>query len=151
MKRFYETIFILRPTLNDQEISESIDSYRSLLQREGAEMLAEEDMGKKKLAYLIRNFQNGHYALFRYESESNAVQELERTFKISEDILRFLTIRLDPKKMPPPEAEKAVEPTVEDASAPAVEPAVEPAPEAGPDETPEPASEPVPEPVSEED
>ena len=123
--------------MKPKEISESIDSYRSLLEREGAEMLAEEDMGKKKLAYLIRNFQNGHYALFQYKSGANAVVELERTFKISEDILRFLTIRLDPKKMPPPEAEKTAEP------APAA--AVEPVAEAPPEPAAEPVAQPAPE------
>lgn len=95
MERFYETIFILRPTLNDQEIADSIESYRSLLSREGAEILHEEDYGKKKLAYTIRHFQNGHYAIFHYRSKPSAVSELERTFKISEDILRYLTVRRD--------------------------------------------------------
>ncbi len=109
MERFYETIFILRPTLNDQEISDSIESYRSLLSREGAEIYQEEDLGKKKLAYTIRHFQNGHYAIFHYRSKPSAVSELERTFKISEDILRFLTVRREApveKKTEAPSAER---------------------------------------------
>lgn len=129
MQRYYETIFILRPTLNDQEISESIESYRNLLQREGAEILSEEDLGKKKLAYLIRNFQNGHYALFQYRSGADAVRELERTFKISEDILRYLTVRLNEKKVTFPDPAQAEEAARLPEEQPAEEPAAEPAPE----------------------
>jgi small subunit ribosomal protein S6 len=107
MERYYETIFILRPTLNDQEISEAIDNYRDLLVRHGAEMIKQEDLGKKKLAYLIKKFQNGHYALFQYKAKAAAVDELERNFKISEDVLRFLTVKLDMKNAPPPAAEES--------------------------------------------
>ena len=113
MQRAYETIFILRPTLNDQEIAETIESYRNLLIREGAQIFKLEDMGKKKLAYLIRHFQNGHYVLVQYTAGANAVHELERTFKISEDLLRYLTVRIDEKTLPEAsEEEKPVE-TVE--------------------------------------
>jgi small subunit ribosomal protein S6 len=100
VERYYETIFILRPTLNDQEISEAIDNYRDLLVRHGAEMIKQEDLGKKKLAYFIKKFQNGHYALYQYKAEAPAVVELERSFKISEDILRYLTVKLDQKNPP---------------------------------------------------
>jgi len=104
VERCYETIFILRPTLNDQEISESIENYKNLLVREGADIYSQEDLGKKKLAYLIQHFQNGHYALFRYSAKPSAVMELERNFKISEDLLRYLTLRIDePERMDIPE------------------------------------------------
>lgn len=103
MERNYETIFILRPTLNDQEISDSIEKYRDLLVREGAEIYRHEDMGKKKLAYEIRHFQNGHYAIFQYRAKPSAVNELERTFKISEDLLRYLTVKIDSAPEPEPE------------------------------------------------
>ena len=115
MERYYETIFILRPTLNDQEISEAIDNYKDLLVRHGAEMLRQEDLGKKKLAYYIKKFQNGHYAIYQYKAEAPAVSELERSFKISEDVLRYLTVKIDEKDVPPPAAEEsgdAVEETV---------------------------------------
>jgi small subunit ribosomal protein S6 len=122
LERIYETIFILRPTLNDQEISEAIESYRDLLVREGAEMYRHEDLGKKKLAYEIKHFQNGHYAIFQYRAKPSAVNELERTFKISEDLLRYLTVRID--EAPEPEPEPEVEPEAEVAAAPEVKPAV---------------------------
>jgi small subunit ribosomal protein S6 len=95
VQKYYETIFIMRPTLNDQEIAELIESYRGILVREGAEILYQADLGKKKLAYIIRHFQNGHYALYRYKAPAAAVRELERSMKINEDLLRFLTVKLD--------------------------------------------------------
>ena len=99
MQRFYETILIVRPTLNDQEIAELIENYRGILVREGAEILHQSDLGKKKLAYTIRHFQNGHYALYRYRAPAAAVRELERSLKINEDLLRFLTVKLDEKEV----------------------------------------------------
>ncbi len=113
MERTYETIFILRPTLNDQEIAETIESYRNLLVREGAQIFKLEDMGKKKLAYLIKHFQNGHYVLMQYNAKPEAVHELERTFKISEDLLRYLSVRIDTKMMPETPEEEKPEETVE--------------------------------------
>ena len=121
MERYYETIFILRPTLNDQEISEAIDNYKDLLVRHGAEMLRQEDLGKKKLAYYIKKFQNGHYAIYQYKAEAPAVSELERSFKISEDVLRYLTVKIDEKDVPPPVADASDDTPVEDSSAPAEE------------------------------
>ena len=99
MQKCYETIFIMRPTLNDQEIAELIENYRGILQREGAEILYQVDLGKKKLAYIIRHFQNGHYALYRYRAPATAVHELERSMKINEDLLRYLTVKLDDKEL----------------------------------------------------
>lgn len=115
MQRCYETIFVLRPTLNDQAIAESIKSYGDLLQREGAEIIKQEDLGKRKLAYTIRHFQNGHYALFLYRAKPSAVNELERTFKISEDLLRFLTVRVDTQEQAERSEEAAVEASEEKA------------------------------------
>lgn len=113
MERTYETVFILRPTLNDQEIAEKIESYRNLLVREGAQIFKLEDMGKKKLAYLIKHFQNGHYVLMQFRSKPEAVHELERTFKISEDLLRYLTVKIDEKTMPETPVEEKPEETAE--------------------------------------
>jgi small subunit ribosomal protein S6 len=89
----------MRPTLNDQEIAELIENYRGILLREGAEILHQADLGKKKLAYVIRHFQNGHYALYRYQAPAAAVHELERSMKINEDLLRYLTVKLDEKEL----------------------------------------------------
>ena len=135
MERYYETIFILRPTLNDQEISEAIDNYKDLLVRHGAEMYKQEDLGKKKLAYLIQKFQNGHYAIYQYKAEAPAVSELERSFKISEDVLRYLTVKLDKNYAPPPPAEESGD-AVEETGAVPEEAAAVPAESSGaPEET----------------
>ena len=109
MQRSYETILIVRPTLNDQEIAELFENYRGILVREGAEILHQADLGKKKLAYTIRHFQNGHYALYRYRAPAAAVRELERSLKINEDLLRFLTVKLDEKEVAVLQAQAAAQ------------------------------------------
>jgi len=109
VQKFYETILIVRPTLNDQEIAELFENYRGILVREGAEILHQADLGKKKLAYIIRHFQNGHYALYRYRAPAAAVRELERSLKINEDLLRFLTVKLDEKEVTVLQAQAAAQ------------------------------------------
>ncbi len=117
MQKFYETILIVRPTLNDQEIAELIENYRGILVREGGEIIHQSDLGKKKLAYTIRHFQNGHYALYRYKAPAAAVRELERSLKINEDLLRFLTVKLDEKEVAAAAAATAAAAAAESAAA----------------------------------
>jgi small subunit ribosomal protein S6 len=126
VQKHYETIFIMRPTLNDQEIAELIENYRGILLREGAEISYQADLGKKKLAYVIRHFQNGHYALYRYKAPAAAVHELERSMKINEDLLRYLTVKLDDKELAA--ANAAVAAAAASAAAAAAEQAALPAP-----------------------
>lgn len=134
MQKFYETIFIMRPTLNDQEIAELIENYRGILVREGAEMLYQTDLGKKKLAYTIRHFQNGHYALYRYKAPAAAVRELERSMKINEDLLRFLTVKLDDKELAAANAAVAAAVAAAAAAAAIEQPAAAPSAPAAPAE-----------------
>ena len=126
MQKSYETILIVRPTLNDQEIADLIENYRGILVREGAEIHHQADLGKKKLAYTIRHFQNGHYALYRYRAPAAAVRELERSLKINEDLLRFLTVKLDEKEVAVLQAQAAAQAAAAAAEAGAL--AAQPAP-----------------------
>jgi len=84
--------------------------------KQGAEMLKFEDWGKKKLAYEIKKQKRGHYAFFQFKGAPAAVSELERTYKMTDAVIKFLTVKLEKElrvKAPPkPKKEKPAGGTV---------------------------------------
>jgi len=95
--REYETTFIVVPNLSDEETNSEVENYRELVEKEGGKEIEIEIMGKRKLAYEIKKHDEGFYAVLRYRTggRTELVSELERRMRTDENILRFLTIRLD--------------------------------------------------------
>ncbi len=95
--REYETTFIVVPNLSDEETNSEIENYRELVEKEGGKEIEIEIMGKRKLAYEIKKHDEGFYTILRYKTggKTELVSELERRMKTDENILRFLTLRLD--------------------------------------------------------
>jgi small subunit ribosomal protein S6 len=99
--RFYESLFIVRPSLSDEEVSQLIDKIKGVLEKAGATLLKIENWGKKKLAYKIQRERRGTYVYLLFQAAGRAAGELERTYRLEDAVLKFLTIRL---KHPPVEA-----------------------------------------------
>ena len=95
MKRHYETVFIATPVLSEDQMKETVEKFRSLLQNNDAEVVHEEDWGLRKLAYPIDKKSTGFYHLIEFEAEGQAIDTLEIEFKRDEPILRFLTVKMD--------------------------------------------------------
>ena len=95
MKRHYETVFIATPVLSEDQMKETVEKFRSLLQNNDAEVVHEEDWGLRKLAYPIDKKSTGFYHLIEFEAEGQAIDTLEIEFKRDERILRFLTVKMD--------------------------------------------------------
>lgn len=91
----YETIYIVVPDLTDDDYKSIQTWAKNIIQNQGGLVAQVEDWGKKKLAYPIRKKVKGAYTLLNYFGNQQAVSELERHFRIKEDILRFLTIKLE--------------------------------------------------------
>jgi len=89
----YETLFVLKPTLTDEETAAQIAKIKDILSKEGAELLATNDMGMRKLAYPVEKNERGYYTILFYKAEGTFINELERNLKINEEILKFLTIK----------------------------------------------------------
>jgi small subunit ribosomal protein S6 len=94
--REYETTFIVQPEISEEGRESFLEKLDGLLSRNGATRLAVEDHGKRKLAYEIRRFQKGHYLTLSFLDEGPAVPELERSLKLEESVLRYLTVLVDP-------------------------------------------------------
>ena len=96
--RFYETMFVVKPTLTQEEIVEKIEFFKSAILNNGGEIAANLDMGMRNLAYEIKKNKRGYYFVIYFKAEAKLVLELERLYRINEDILRFIVIKYDSKK-----------------------------------------------------
>jgi len=91
----YETVFILNPVLSEQQVKETVSKFEDFLTSKGAEMVAKEDWGLKKLAYEIQNKKSGFYHLFEFKAQPDTMLSLEIEFRRDERVMRFLTVNLD--------------------------------------------------------
>jgi len=89
----YETLFVVKPTLTDEETAAQIAKIKDILTKEGAELIATDDMGMRKLAYPVEKNDRGYYTVLFYKAEGTLINELERNLKISEDVIKFLTVK----------------------------------------------------------
>ena len=92
---FYETIFIVKTDLGDEALAEKVTWATDILSSNGAEVINVEQWGKKRLAYQVNKQKHGIYVLMHYEGDPKVVPDLERNFKLSEDILKHLTVKLE--------------------------------------------------------
>lgn len=91
----YESIFIINPNVSDEETAGIIKKMQDVVEKQGGEMLKFEDWGKKKLAYEVNKHKRGHYAFFQFKAAPAAISELERTYKLTDSVVKFLTVKLE--------------------------------------------------------
>ncbi len=94
----YETLFVVKPTLTEEEIASQIAKVKDVLAKEGAELVGTNDMGMRKLAYQVEKHNRGYYTVLFYKAKGATIQELERNLKINEDIIKFLTVKYTKNK-----------------------------------------------------
>jgi small subunit ribosomal protein S6 len=95
----YEVTYILRPALEESEVEERINAIAEIVKGQGGEIGAIERLGKKRLAYEIKDAREGIYVVMPFRSGAAASKELERQLKLHEDVLRGLIVRLDAKML----------------------------------------------------
>jgi small subunit ribosomal protein S6 len=89
----YETMYILRPDLNDDATDQAINKYQSLLKEQGAESIDTQHRGKRRLAYEIGKFREGIYVQMNYSAGGNSIAVMERAMRLSDEVIRYLTIK----------------------------------------------------------
>ncbi len=99
--RQYETGYILSPTISEEETISFIRQMADIVTQKGGRMIRQDVWGKRRLAFSIHRFNEGFYVFFTYEGEGDISLELERRFKQSEAVIRFLTVKKDPRDMGP--------------------------------------------------
>lgn len=96
--RQYETAFLISPDVPEEETEKVILQMADIVSEKKGKMIKQDIWGKRKLAYPIQKFEEAFYVFFHYEGKPDIPAELERRFKQSETILRFFTIRKEPKE-----------------------------------------------------
>lgn len=92
---YYENIFIVRQDMSPGQVEALADTYSALVEGAGGKIVKRELWGLKSLAYRIKKNRKGHYVMLDMESNGDTVVELERQMRLSEDVIRFMTVRLD--------------------------------------------------------
>jgi small subunit ribosomal protein S6 len=95
MSLVYETMYILRPDLGDEQVEQAVAKYQNLLREQGAEDIQIQNRGKRRLAYEIKKHRDGIYIQFNYTGPGTAIAPLERAMRLSEEVIRYLTIKQD--------------------------------------------------------
>jgi len=91
--RRYETIYILRPTMSEDEVNATIENTNTVLNNDGGQILSLDKWGIRTLAYLIEKETQGYYVFCDYATEPGNVTEMERKFRIDESVMKYLTIK----------------------------------------------------------
>ena len=95
MNRVYEVMFIVRPDAAEEDVDKLIAGFATTVTNGGGTVKATEKMGRRKLAYLVRKFNDGNYILLTIEANGAVVAELERRLRVSEPVIKFITVRMD--------------------------------------------------------
>ena len=132
----YETVFIIRPDLEEEAVGAVSDQVTSLIASHDGTVVSLEKTGHRRLAYEVKGFSDGFYFILNYEGQANTTRELERFFRISENIIRYLIVKKEIRPMMRPgkmkkETEVKATPAPEVKATPAPEVKAAPAPEVG--------------------
>jgi small subunit ribosomal protein S6 len=89
----YETICIIKPDLNEDNLAKVIENYQSMLSNQGAKNIITQNRGRRHLKYIMKKFKDGIYIQMNYEANGEVISTLEKNMKIDEQILRFMTVK----------------------------------------------------------
>jgi small subunit ribosomal protein S6 len=95
MPPVYESLFILRPSLPDDDVQKTLEKVKGTLEKAGGTIERLENWGKKKLAYEVKGEKKGVYIQLQFKGNGVAVTEIERLFRLEDAVIKFLTVKLD--------------------------------------------------------
>ena len=146
MNRTYEIMFIVRPDVEEADLDKLIEGFQKNVTDGAGEVRSTEKMGRRRLAYTVRKFNDGFYVLLTIIAAGSLITEIERRLRVSEPVIKFITVRMDEeekrlakikqhrethvKRSAIPAAQPARVASMEAAEAPAAEAPAAPAPAA---------------------
>ena len=95
MERKYEVMFILRPDIAAEEADKLIAGFEATINKGNGKLVSSEKLGNRRLAYTVRKFNEGNYNLLTVEADGSLVAELERRLRVTEPVIKFITVRMD--------------------------------------------------------
>ena len=109
-KPYYETMYILRPDIPEEEVDSHLKKYSEILEKSGTEVLDSQMRGKRRLAYPIAKHKEGIYVQLSHKGNGQQVGTLEKAMRLSEDVIRYLTVKQDGPLPTPKSTSKDDEP-----------------------------------------
>ena len=106
---YYETMYILRPDIPEEEVESHLTKYRDILVETGADVLDNQMRGKRRLAYPIAKHKEGIYVQLSHNGDGQQVAVLEKAMRLSEDVIRYLTVKQE-GPLPAPRVVPGTEP-----------------------------------------
>ena len=91
---YYETVFVVVPELEGEKYQKILDKVKELVSNDGGQIIAVQDWGVKRMAYKINGSERGHYCLVAYSSDGKVPESLIRQFRVTEEVIRFLTVNV---------------------------------------------------------
>ncbi|HHX24436.1 MAG TPA: 30S ribosomal protein S6 [Thermoanaerobacterales bacterium] len=91
--RQYETIYIINPEFEEDAIKELVDKFKALIEEQGGQVSDIDEWGKRRLAYPINDHREGYYFLMNFTANPETAQDLERVYKITNGLMRYLIIK----------------------------------------------------------
>ncbi|HXS96576.1 MAG TPA: 30S ribosomal protein S6 [Candidatus Limnocylindrales bacterium] len=95
MTRIYEELFIVKPDVPEEEVDQFVETLQTQLTAAGAKVDKVEKWGKRRLAYRVEKYREGTYVLMQFSAGPEMVHEFERRLRVSDQVLKFLTVRID--------------------------------------------------------
>ncbi len=95
MNRTYEIMFIVRPDVEEADLDKLIEGFQKNVTDGGGEVKSVEKMGRRRLAYTVRKFNDGFYVLLNVAAAGSLITEIERRLRVSEQVIKFITVRMD--------------------------------------------------------
>ncbi len=95
MNRTYEVMYIVRPDLEEADLDKLIEGFTTVVTNGGGEVTQTEKLGRRRLAYTVRKFNDGLYILMHVSADGPLVAELERRLRVTEQVIKFITVRTD--------------------------------------------------------
>ena len=128
MNRSYEIMFIVRPDVEEADLDKLIEGFSKNVTDGGGEIKSVEKMGRRRLAYTVRKFNDGFYVLLIVAAEGKLITEIERRLRVSEPVIKFITVRMDEEEKRVAKIKKYRDSHVKRSALPAAQPAATPSP-----------------------
>ncbi len=93
--RYYETMFLLHPDLSEEERNSAVEKYSDIIQKDGGQIVYIDRWPLRKLAYKVQKQPQGYYVILYFGAPGHTIQELTRNFRIDEQVMKFLTTKLE--------------------------------------------------------
>lgn len=109
----YETVFILKPTLSSEKVDAVLAKAKGIITSNEGTVIFSDSMGKRRLAYPVKKYNEGSYYLFHFSSDGKVIAELENFFRTSDSVIKYITLKIEKSSKKKKEKKKSESPQPE--------------------------------------